>query len=141
MKHTFSLASVSFVCGVLFSFGLILSGMINPAKVQGFLDVFGNWDPSLIFVLGGAIPVAFIGVRLMMRMSKPLLGASFNLPRKTVIDRRLIIGSALFGIGWGLGGLCPAPAVASVTLGLEATLYFVVAMVIGMVVHDQFQRS
>lgn len=137
MKKSIFYTAAAFLSGLVFSFGLILSEMINPAKVQGFLDVFGDWDPSLMFVLGGAIPVAFVAVRLMKSMSKPVLSESFDLPVKAQIDRPLIIGSAIFGIGWGLGGLCPAPAIASLSIGVEAAVFFVVAMVIGMIAHDK----
>jgi len=130
----------SLVAGVLFGFGLSLSGMLNPARVQGFLDVFGNWDPSLAFVLGGAVMVAFIGVALSRRMKRPAFDASFHLPRDTGIDSRLVAGSAIFGLGWGLAGFCPGPAVASLSLGLWQTALFVAAMLAGMVAHDRFYR-
>lgn len=138
MKNSVLYTLTALMSGLVFSFGLIVSQMVNPGKVQGFLDIFGNWDPSLMFVLGGAIPVAFIAVRLSRAMQKPLLGSTFDMPSKTEIDRPLVVGSAIFGIGWGLGGLCPAPAIASLSVGAEAAVYFVVAMIIGMVAHDQF---
>lgn len=131
---------VALAAGVIFGFGLALSGMLNPARVQGFLDIFGNWDPSLAFVLGGAVTVAFGGVALARRMSRPAFEPAFHLPETNRIDGRLILGSAIFGLGWGLGGFCPGPAVASLTLGLWQTALFVAAMVTGMVIHDRRVR-
>lgn len=142
MRLTLFQALSAFVSGLVFSFGLILSEMINPQRVKGFLDVFGEWDPSLIFVLGGAIPVAFIAVRIMRKMHAPVFAVRFDLPSNSKIDRPLILGSALFGFGWGIGGLCPAPALASHAIGLEASFYFVASMVVGMLLHDHlWQRA
>jgi uncharacterized protein len=129
---------VSAGAGLVFGFGLSLSGMLDPARVQGFLDIFGAWDPSLAFVLGGAVTVAFVGLRLGRRMPRPILDTTFHCPTSTRIDARLIVGSALFGLGWGLGGLCPGPAVASLSLGLWQTWLFALAMVAGMIFHDRF---
>ena len=129
---------VSAGAGLVFGFGLSLSGMLDPARVQSFLDIFGAWDPSLAFVLGGAVAVAFVGLRLGRRMPRPVLDTTFHFPASTRIDARLIVGSALFGLGWGLGGLCPGPAVASLSLGLWQTWLFALAMVAGMIVHDRF---
>ncbi|MDG3580677.1 MAG: YeeE/YedE family protein [Pseudomonadota bacterium] len=123
--------------GIVFGFGLSLSGMLNPARVQGFLDIFGTWDPSLAFVLGGAVVVAFIGVQVMKRMRHPALGDSFHVPTNRQIDPPLIIGSALFGLGWGIGGFCPGPAVASLPIGIPQTVLFVIAMLVGMTLHDR----
>ncbi len=123
--------------GLVFGVGLSLSGMLNPAKVQGFLDVFGAWDPSLAFVLGGAVVVAFIGVQVMKRMRHPAFDDRFHVPTNRQIDPPLIIGSALFGLGWGLGGFCPGPAIASLSIGLPQTVIFVVAMLVGMTLHDR----
>jgi len=117
---------------------LSLSGMLDPARIQGFLDLFGRWDPSLAFVLAGAVTVAFAGVRLARRMRRPMLEAAFLLPAEGKIDVPLILGSALFGLGWGLAGFCPGPAVASLSLGLWQTWLFTGAMVAGMIVHDRF---
>jgi hypothetical protein len=125
------------VSGMIFGLGLSLSGMLDPARVRGFFNVTGAWDPSLAFVLGGAVIIATIGYRLSLRFSRPLLDDRFRLPTKTRIDRSLILGSAIFGIGWGLAGFCPGPAVASLSLGLAPTILFVVAMLIGMVIHDR----
>lgn len=123
--------------GIVFGFGLSLSGMLNPVRVQGFLDVFGNWDPSLAFVLGGAVAVAFIGVQLMKKMRHPAFDDSFHVPRSRKIDSPLVVGSALFGLGWGIGGFCPGPAVASLSVGIPQTILFVVAMLIGMTLYDR----
>ena len=131
-------AAVALVSGAVFGLGLSLSGMLDPARVQGFLDVFGAWDPSLAFVLGGAVAVAMIGVAIMRRMAHPMLDTVFHLPSATTVDARLIVGSAVFGVGWGLAGFCPGPALAVLSLGLMPTVVFVIAMVIGMVVHDRF---
>ncbi len=129
---------VALASGVLFGLGLAISGMIDPARVQGFLDVFGAWDPSLAFVLGGAVTVAFGGMFWVRNMRRPVLDDTFHMPTNTWIDGRLILGSAIFGIGWGLGGFCPGPAIASLSLGLTQTFLFVAFMVAGMVLHDRF---
>ena len=131
---------VSLGSGLVFGFGLSLSGMLDPARIQGFLDIFGPWDPSLAFVLAGAVSIAFIGGRLARRRPRPAFESAFHLPTETRIDRPLILGSALFGVGWGLGGFCPGPGVASLSLGLWQTWLFVAAMVAGMIVHDRFVR-
>lgn len=129
--------SAALLSGIVFGFGLSLSGMLNPVRVQGFLDVFGNWDPSLAFVLGGAVIVAFIGVQVMKRMRHPVFDDSFHVPTNRKIDLPLVVGSALFGLGWGIGGFCPGPAVASLPVGIPQTVLFVVAMLIGMTFHDR----
>ena len=123
--------------GIVFGFGLSLSGMLNPARVQGFLDIFGAWDPSLAFVLGGAVIVAFVGVQVMKRLRRPAFDDSFHVPMNRRIDAPLIIGSALFGLGWGIGGFCPGPAVASLSIGIPQTVLFVIAMLAGMTEHDR----
>ncbi|MGF6175540.1 DUF6691 family protein [Ensifer sp. 4252] len=126
--------------GIIFGVGLSLSGMLDPARVRAFLDVTRDWNPSLAFVLGGAVAVSALGVLMTRRMRRPLLDDAFHLPGNRVIDRRLIIGSAIFGVGWGLVGLCPGPAVTSLSLGWPATALFVVAMLAGMVLHDRLPR-
>ena len=123
---------VTLLSGLLFGFGLLLSGMANPAKVQNFLDLFGTWDPSLAFVMGGAIAVTMPGFWLVTRRSTPLFNTVFHLPTRTDFDMRLIAGSAIFGIGWGLGGFCPGPAVTALPLAAEGTLTFVATMLTGM---------
>jgi uncharacterized membrane protein YedE/YeeE len=120
------------LAGLVFGLGLVISGMVNPAKVQNFLDIFGQWDPSLAFVMGGAVVVAFVGFRLTLRRARPVLAARFDLPTRRDIDARVIVGPAIFGVGWGLAGLCPGPALASLTTGGAAALVFVAAMAVGM---------
>ena len=121
------------IAGLLFSLGLILSGMTNPANVIGFLDITGSWNPALAFVLLSAVVVTGIGYRLVWKRSQPMYEATFSVPTSKILDKRLVIGSALFGIGWGLVGLCPGPALASVFTenGLKA-LIFLAAMVGGV---------
>lgn len=123
------------VSGTLFGAGLTLSGMTDPARVRGFLDVFGRWDPTLAFVMGGAVIVMAIAWRIQSRMKRPLFGEKFSLPDRSDFDGRLIVGSALFGIGWGIAGLCPGPAVASLALSPLAVLPFFAAMLAGMALH------
>lgn len=123
---------INLFLGLLFGVGLVVSGMADPNKILNFLDFAGMWDPSLLFVMGGAVIVAFIGYRLVLKRPRPLLASSFHLPTRTMIDRRLFIGPAIFGIGWGLGGFCPGPALTSLGLGEAGTLLFVPAMLIGM---------
>lgn len=135
LQSTAALAS-----GIVFGFGLSLSGMLNPVRVQGFLDIFGTWDPSLAFVLGGAVTIAFIGVRMTSRMQRPVLDDRFHMPQNNRIDAPLVIGSALFGLGWGLAGFCPGPAIASLSSGIPQTLLFVIAMLAGMLLHDRIWR-
>lgn len=121
--------------GTLFGAGLAVSGMTDPARVRGFLDVFGAWDPTLALVMGGAVAVMSVAWRIRARMHKPLLGLKFSLPDRTDFDGKLITGAALFGIGWGLAGLCPGPALASLALSPLAVWPFVAAMFVGMAGH------
>ncbi len=138
MKSSFAQLAVALVSGALFGFGLSLSGMIDPARVLGFLDLAsGHWDPSLMFVLGGALLVAVPGVALQRRMRRPALDTQFHLPQATAVDRRLVVGSALFGAGWGLGGFCPGPALSALSTGAPMVLLFVAAMAVGMILHDR----
>jgi uncharacterized protein len=122
--------------GLLFGLGLSLSGMLDPARVRGFLDVAGAWDPSLVFVLGGAVSVSALGYALSRRLPRPALAASFDLPTARRIDAPLVAGAALFGVGWGLAGFCPGPAVAALSTGAAPVLVFVAAMLAGMALHD-----
>jgi uncharacterized protein len=122
-------------CGCVFGLGLAISGMMNPAKVIGFLDVTGSWDPTLAFVMGGALLVAMPAYRLILGRGHPALAGGFSLPANTRLDTPLILGSALFGVGWGLVGFCPGPAVAAVVTGLPVVLGFVASMVAGMALH------
>ena len=123
---------IAFVAGLIFSAGLVISGMANPAKVVNFLDFTANWDPSLAFVMIGAIAVASIGFRLVGEGSKPFFAISFELPTRTDIDRPLVLGAVFFGIGWGLSGYCPGPALVSVVLSSEAMLSLFPMMLLGM---------
>lgn len=123
---------VNLLLGLMFGVGLVLSGMADPAKVLNFLDLFGSWDPSLAFVMAGAIAVAFFGFRLVMRRPKPIAASTFQLPTRRDIDGRLLAGAAIFGAGWGLGGFCPGPALTSLGLAEPGTLVFVPAMLVGM---------
>lgn len=120
------------VSGTLFGAGLAVSGMTDPARVRGFLDIFGHWDPTLAFVMGGAVLVMAVAWRIRFRMQRPVFGEKFSLPDRKDLDVRLIAGSVLFGIGWGIAGLCPGPALASLALSPSAALPFAVAMVAGM---------
>lgn len=130
--------ATALVSGLIFGLGLSLSGMLDPVRVQGFLDVFGTWDPSLAFVLGGAVIVAFVGVAISRSLEKPVFDAQFHLPGTQRIDRRLVVGSALFGIGWGIAGFCPGPAITALALGKAEIVVFVVTMVLGMIAHDRW---
>ncbi|MBN9244995.1 MAG: YeeE/YedE family protein [Mesorhizobium sp.] len=123
---------VNLALGLLFGAGLVVSGMSDPTKVLNFLDLFGTWDPSLAFVMGGAVLVTFIGYRLVLWRDRPVAGGHFRLPTRKDIDARVIVGPAVFGIGWGLGGFCPGPAFAAVGLAATGTLAFVPAMIVGM---------
>lgn len=130
------------VSGIVFGAGLALSGMVNPMKVQNFLDFFGSWDPTLAFVMGAGLIVTFFGYRAVMKMPKPLYGDRFHLADTSVIDGRLLAGAALFGLGWGLTGLCPGPAIASLVFGLWPSVLFVAAMAVGMLlVHGLLSRA
>lgn len=128
--------------GLLFGLGLVLSRMIDPAKVLGFLDIAGNWDPSLALVLAGATGTAAIGFRLVLnRRTAPLFAESFSLPTVRNIDWRLVVGAAIFGVGWGLVGLCPGPAVADLSLAFRPVAIFVIAMLGGMALFKLMDRA
>ena len=129
---------IATLSGLLFGLGLIASGMTNPAKVKGFLDLFGAWDPSLALVMGGAIAVGAVGFALARRRVLSWTGARIEIPPSTVIDSRLLLGGALFGAGWGIAGLCPGPAIVSASGGSMAATVFVIAMLAGMGVHDRW---
>lgn len=126
------LAVVSGLAGLMFGWGLIVSGMANPAKVIGFLDLSTAWDPSLIFVMGGAIALGLPGFLLAKRLPNSLLGMPMHLPNNTQIDKNLLLGAALFGAGWGIGGFCPGPAVVAAASLLPEGLIFTAAMLVGM---------
>ncbi|MDP2316403.1 MAG: YeeE/YedE family protein [Pseudomonadota bacterium] len=123
---------LSLAVGIVFGVGLLLSGMTQPAKVVNFLDVLGDWDPSLGFVMGGAIAVHFLAYRLVPRLAKPAWAERWALPTRRDIDIRLLVGAVLFGAGWGLGGYCPGPALTSVVAGASSTLIFTGSMLAGM---------
>lgn len=125
-------ALFGFLFGLVFGIGLIVSGMANPAKVLNFLDLAGSWDPSLAFVMAGAVAVSFVGYRLVWRRPAPVLMDHFDVPAATTIDGRLVAGAALFGAGWGISGFCPGPALTSLTLAAPGTLAFVPAMILGL---------
>lgn len=129
----------SLLVGLIFGIGLIVSGMTDPSKVTGFLDLAGRWDPSLGFVMGGAILVGLVAFRFAAERDKSLLGEVMRLPTANQIDRRLVLGGLAFGIGWGLAGYCPGPALASVAGGGKP-LIFAAAMVAGMVIFELFER-
>ncbi|MBW7837755.1 MAG: YeeE/YedE family protein [Sphingomonadales bacterium] len=122
--------------GILFGLGLGVSRMIDPSKVQGFLDVAGAWDATLLVVMVSALAVYAVGYRLVMRRPKPILGDVFHVPTRRDVDARLVLGSAIFGIGWGLAGFCPGPALTALVLGRTEVLLFIVAMLVGAALHD-----
>jgi uncharacterized membrane protein YedE/YeeE len=126
---------VAIISGLLFGAGLSVGGMTDPARVRGFLDIFGTWDPTLAFVMGGALLVMAPVWLVQRRMDKSFDGTSFDLPGTSLIDGKLLGGSALFGIGWGIAGLCPGPAVASLATAFTPALVFVLAMAAGMLLH------
>lgn len=130
----------AFFVGLVFGLGLIISGMTDPAKVQGFLDLAGNWDPSLAFVMGGAILVGLFAFRLAGGRKVALLGEPMRMPAATRIDRRLVLGSLAFGAGWGLAGFCPGPALASLASGGAKPLIFTAAMIAGMAIFELLER-
>lgn len=123
---------VSLLIGTLFGVGLTLSQMINPMKVLGFLDFAGDWDPTLAFVMGGALLVTVPGFALARRLRGPLLGGTFHMPTRKDLDARLLLGAAIFGLGWGLAGFCPGPALSALSTGSGQVILFVAAMLAGM---------
>ena len=131
---------VALLSGVLFGLGLVVSGMTQPQKVIGFLDLFGNWDPSLAFVMVGAIGVHFVAYQFASSKSSPFFADAFHVPTNKDINKPLLVGAALFGVGWGLGGYCPGPAITSLVTFSPEVIGFVVAMTIGMFVQDIFVK-
>lgn len=131
----------AFAAGALFAVGLAISGMTMPSKVVGFLDVTGDWDASLMFVMAGAVAVHFVGHRLVTRRASPLFDRRFHLPTRKDIDPRLVAGAAVFGVGWGLGGYCPGPGLVSASSGSVPALVFVAGMTIGMLVQHAASRT
>jgi uncharacterized membrane protein YedE/YeeE len=126
---------VALVAGALFGAGLAFSGMADPARVQGFLDLFGRWDPTLAFVMGGAMIPMALAWMVQRRLDKPFADAHFSLPGTSLIDRKLVIGAVLFGTGWGISGLCPGPGLADLAINPLPALAFVIALFAGMIVH------
>ena len=126
--------------GILFGLGLTLSGMSDPAKVLGFLNIAGDWVPDLIFVMGGAVVITLIFTPLVVKRTRPLLADSFSLPTTKTLDKRLVSGAVLFGVGWGLSGYCPGPAVVSLLYGYESTIVFCLAMLAGMSIEGRVSK-
>ena len=129
------------LCGLIFGAGLLISGMVQPTKVLGFLDVFGAWDPSLAVVMAAALAVSVPGFMLADRRPQPWLARQYLWPVESQVDLSLVVGAALFGIGWGLVGLCPGPALESLATLSPGVIAFVVAMAAGMLLHDVWQQS
>ncbi|CAG9178114.1 hypothetical protein LMG23992_03657 [Cupriavidus laharis] len=134
-------AVTALLAGMLFGIGLMVSGMANPAKVQGFLDLAGNWDPSLAFVMAGAIAIGSVAFLIARRRKRSLLGLPMQLPASTAVTLRLVLGSAAFGVGWGLAGFCPGPALVALGAGYPKAIGFVAAMVAGMAVFEIVERT
>ena len=132
--------AIEFMVGLIFGLGLLISGMTDPGKVQGFLDLTGQWDPSLALVMGGAVAVGVLGFLLAKKMYASFSGLHFQWPEATHIDRSLVLGSLMFGVGWGLAGFCPGPAIVSMASGQDKALVFVIAMLMGMAVFDRFKK-
>lgn len=127
---------IGLLAGLLFGFGLLISGMTDPVKVQGFLDVFGAWDISLALVMGGGLIVALVGVQLAKRQQSSWIGTSIEMPSKTTINSKLLIGAMLFGIGWGLVGICPGPGIVLLGTGEWQAYVFIPAMIVGMLIYQ-----
>jgi uncharacterized membrane protein YedE/YeeE len=124
--------------GLLFGLGLAISQMVNPKKVLDFLDVAGNWDPSLALVLGGAVGVSMLAFRWVTKRKQPMFESEFHLPKMTKVDRRLLVGSAIFGTGWGIGGYCPGPGIAALSAASVEALVFVAGMALGSLLYQRF---
>jgi uncharacterized membrane protein YedE/YeeE len=137
-NHLYRIAE--FVVGLLFGLGLMLSGMTDPGKIIGFLDLFGTWDPSLALVMGGAIMVGFFAFTVAKKRTSTFLGGAMRMPTNMDMDKKLVIGSLLFGAGWGLAGFCPGPALVSMADGQPKALVFVLAMLVGMVGFELMDR-
>ncbi|MEQ1888912.1 MAG: DUF6691 family protein [Alphaproteobacteria bacterium] len=131
----------AFAIGILFGIGLTIAQMVNPAKVLSFLDLAGNWDPSLAFVMGGGAGVAALGYRFVLRRRRPILAEMFQVPTRTDLDARLLLGAGLFGVGWGIAGLCPGPALAVLGLGRSEAVIFALAMAGGFTLFEIYNRA
>ncbi|QYY31852.1 MULTISPECIES: DUF6691 family protein [Cupriavidus] len=134
-------AFFALLAGLLFGIGLMVSGMANPAKVQGFLDLAGRWDPSLAFVMAGAIAIGLVAFLIAKRRKRSWLGFPMQLPATTAVTVRLVLGSAAFGVGWGIAGFCPGPALVALGAGYPKAIGFVAAMVAGMIVFEIVERA
>lgn len=139
-KSAFKNGLTALIVGFVFAIGLGISGMTQPGKVVGFLDLFGSWDPSLMFVMGGSILVHFFTYRLIRRRSSPLLSANWHVPTKRDLTPALIVGSFIFGVGWALAGYCPGPAVTSLATFESRPVIFVLSMLVGMVLFKLFDK-
>ena len=137
MKQTL-VVLISGIAGLIFGLGLVVSQMINPAKILAFLDVSGNWDPSLILVMGAALLTTGIGYRLVLSKERPLFSTDFKLPKTLDIDKKLVLGAVFFGIGWGITGLCPGPALTGLLIGSTEIYLFLIAMVAGILGYRGF---
>lgn len=137
----FSNLLVIITSGILFGLGLSVSEMVNPARVLGFLNILGPWDPTLIFVMAGALTVAVPGFQYARLMHKPFLAVSFSMPGKKDLDKKLILGAVIFGVGWGLAGICPGPSLVALNSLDMKIVWFVLAMLAGIVVHDKLLPS
>jgi uncharacterized membrane protein YedE/YeeE len=141
-KRSHASLGLAVLAGALFGAGLVVSGMTDPAKVIGFLDITRDWDPSLAFVMGGAVTVYALALRAIVKRARPWLDTRFHLPSRRDIDAPLVVGAALFGIGWGLGGFCPGPGIVAAAGGATTALVFVAAMLAGMLLqHATARRS
>ncbi|HEJ9486817.1 TPA: YeeE/YedE family protein [Proteus mirabilis] len=132
---------VAFLCGLLFSAGLIVGGMSNPQKILGFLDITGNWDPSLLIIMGAGLVVSVMGYQLTRRRQQSILACPLNIPTNKVIDKPLVLGSVLFGLGWGLAGICPGPGLVLVGAGFYQGILFVLAMIVGWLLVGLFRKA
>lgn len=132
---------ISFISGVIFSIGLSISGMVDPNVVIGFLDIFGKWNPALIFVMGGAVIVNLLTFTLILKKGQGYGGCELDLPTKKIVDKKLLIGSALFGVGWGIFGVCPGPAVANLFLLNGKMMVFFLSMITGMLIFKLTSES
>ena len=141
MNHHLKTVLFAFIAGLIFGLGLILAGMANPAKVLGFLDIAGTWDPSLAFVMAGAIMIGFVAFLLAKKRTQSFLGLPIQMPTNQLIDKELVLGSALFGIGWGLAGICPGPGIVLLGAGETKGLVFVSALVLGVLIFRVINRS
>lgn len=132
---------INFLLGVIFSMGLSISGMVNPDNVIGYLDFFGEWDPALMFVMGGGVTLNLILFKLILKRKNPLFDEKFHMPSKTQIDNKLVIGSTLFGIGWGIGGVCPGPGLSNLFLMSPQVIAFLISMLLGMFIFKVTSKS